>query len=113
MKPEWFGLPSGENLSPAQATLPCRLAFLSVAVWWLVFSIPLFRRVPEPQDRADGEPGRGLPIRAAVDRLIETGRSLRRYRQAFSMLLAFLIYNDGIGTIMRHGDHLWRRDRHR
>ncbi len=53
---------------------------------------------------------KGLPIRAAIDRLIETGRSLRRYRQAFLMLLAFLIYNDGIGTIMRmatsYGDEI-------
>ena len=36
-----------------------------------------------------------------IDRLIETVRSLRSYRQAFLMLVAFLIYNDGIGTIMR------------
>ncbi|HYJ81094.1 MAG TPA: MFS transporter, partial [Longimicrobiaceae bacterium] len=41
-KPEWFGLPHGEGLTPAQATLPARLCFLSVAVWWLLFSIPLF-----------------------------------------------------------------------
>ncbi len=104
MKPGWFGLPSGEDLSMAQATLPTRLSFLSVAIWWVVFSIPLFRRVPDP-------PGTGLPpghedetvlpIRAAIARLVETGRSLRRYRQAFLMLLAFLIFNDGIGTIMR------------
>ena len=51
LKPGWFGLPSGEGLTPAQATLPARLAFVSVAVWWLIFSIPLFRRVPEPQGR--------------------------------------------------------------
>jgi MFS transporter, UMF1 family len=49
LKPEWFGLPHGEGLTPAQATLPARLGFVSVAVWWLVFSIPLFRRVPEPK----------------------------------------------------------------
>ena len=42
-----------------------------------------------------------LPIRAAVHQLIETGHALRRYRQALLMLLAFLIYNDGIGTIYR------------
>jgi UMF1 family MFS transporter len=104
LKPSWFGLPSGENLTPAQATLPSRLSFLSVAIWWFVFSIPLFRRVPEPAPRGlptvdGGVPA--LPIGAAVSRLIETGHSLRRYRQAFLMLLAFLIYNDGIGTIMR------------
>jgi MFS transporter, UMF1 family len=32
-RPDWFGLPSGPGLSPAQATLPIRLAFLSVALW--------------------------------------------------------------------------------
>ena len=46
-KPEWFGLPHGPGLSESQATLPARLAFVSVAVWWLLFSIPLFRRVPD------------------------------------------------------------------
>ncbi|MGP0069613.1 MAG: MFS transporter [Isosphaeraceae bacterium] len=103
-KPEWFGLPSGEGLSMAQKTLPARLSFLSVAIWWVVFSIPLFRRVPDPPGTglpAGYEDETGLPIRAAIARLIETGRSLRRYRQAFLMLLAFLIFNDGIGTIMR------------
>ncbi len=103
-RPDWFGLPSGENLTPSQATLPARLSFLSVAVWWLVFSIPLFRRVPEPK-AAGLPPGyRGselFPIRAALGRLVETGRALGRYRQAVIMLLAFLIYNDGIGTIQR------------
>jgi MFS transporter, UMF1 family len=92
-KPAWFGL-------PLQSTLPVRLAFLSVAVWWLVFSIPLFRRVSEPPASGDRTQGT-LPIRAAFKQLIVTGRSLRKYRQAFLMLLAFLIYNDGIGTIIR------------
>jgi MFS transporter, UMF1 family len=103
-KPGWFGLPAGDDLTPAQATLPSRLAFLSVAIWWLVFSIPLFRRVPEPK-AAGLPPGyRGselFPIRAALGRLVETGRALGRYRQAVIMLLAFLIYNDGVGTIQR------------
>ncbi len=108
LKPEWFGLPAVKDLSP-QGTLPSRLAFLSVAVWWLIFSIPLFRHVPEPVAVGDGRT-RGLPIRAAIHRLVETGRSLRLYRQAFVMLVAFLIYNDGIGTIMRmatrYGDEI-------
>ena len=80
------------------------LSFVSVAVWWVVFSIPMFRRVPEP--KAAGLPAgyRGselFPIRAALDRLVDTGRALGRYRQAVILLVAFLIYNDGIGTIMR------------
>jgi UMF1 family MFS transporter len=36
-----------------------------------------------------------------VRRLLETLRELRRYKQAFLLLLAFLIYNDGIQTIIR------------
>jgi UMF1 family MFS transporter len=100
MKPAWFGLPAGESLTPAQATLPTRLAFLSVAVWWLVFSIPLFRRVSEPVGIGDPRAG-GMGVQAAFASLLATARGLRGYKQAFLMLLAFLIYNDGIGTIYR------------
>jgi UMF1 family MFS transporter len=101
-KPAWFGLPAGPGLDESAATLPARLAFLSVAVWWLVFSIPLFRRVPEPPARLEPDEQKGQsPIRMAFVRLGETFRELRGYRQAFLMLLAFLIYNDGIQTIIK------------
>jgi MFS transporter, UMF1 family len=101
-KPAWFGLPAGPQLSGAEATLPARLAFLSVAAWWLVFSVPLFRRVPEPPARLEPDERRGeSPVRMAFVRLGETFRELRGYRQAFLMLLAFLIYNDGIQTIIK------------
>lgn len=102
LKPGLFGLPSGENLTPSQATLPTRLAFLSVAAWWLLFSIPLFRRVAEPPRRleADEDTGRSA-VRMAFTRLVETFHELRGYKQAFLMLTAFLIYNDGIATIQK------------
>lgn len=90
MKPETFGL--------ADAPQAMRLSFLSVAAWWGIFSIPLFRRVPEP---AGGESVEGSPVVVAFLRLRETFSELRRYRQALVMLIAFLIYNDGIGTIIR------------
>lgn len=100
--PGAFGLPSGEGLSESAATLPTRLALLSVAAWWLIFSIPLFRRVSGPARRLEADETRGAnPIGAAFRRLAETLRELRGYRQAFLMLLAFLIYNDGIQTIIK------------
>ena len=103
-KPGWFGFPSGQGLTSDQVTLPARVSFVSVAIWWLVFSIPILRHVPEPKPTGL-PPGyrddQMFPIRAAVARLIETGRALGRYRQAVILLVAFLIYNDGIGTIMR------------
>ena len=101
-RPDWFGLPAGPGLSPAQATLPVRLAFVSVALWWTVFSVPLFLRVPEPRRTLEpDEVPNARPIRMAFVRLGETFRELRSYRQAFLMLLAFLIYNDGIQTIIK------------
>lgn len=101
-QPGLFGLPSGDGLSPEDASLPARLAFVSVGVWWLLFSIPLFRRVPEPPRtiEADELPGQNA-IRVAFTRLGETLRELRGYKQAFLMMLAFTIYNDGIQTIIK------------
>ena len=59
----------------AQGTLPTRLAFLSVAVWWLVFSIPLFSRVQRAGRRAATGEQSAFPIRAAFARLWETARA--------------------------------------
>lgn len=101
-KPQWFGFPTGPGISPSQATLPVRLAFVSVAVWWVLFSIPLFRRVAEPgRMLIPGEIRGANPLLAAWRRMIVTFRELRGFRNAFLMLIAFLIYNDGIGTIIR------------
>ena len=47
------------TLSDSARTLPTRLAFLSVAVWWVVFSVPLFRRVPEPPRTREPDEVRG------------------------------------------------------
>jgi UMF1 family MFS transporter len=102
LRPEWFGLPAGEGLSPSQATLPVRLAFLCVAAWWLLFMLPLLFRVKEPPRLLESdEEARSSVLRVSFQRLGETFRELRRYRQAFLMLLAFLLYNDGIVTVIR------------
>ncbi len=77
-----------------------RLSFLSVAIWWAVFSIPLFRTIPEPP-AATAEPGAGESVVAvSFKRLWKTLRDIRQYKELFKYLLAFLIYNDGIGTII-------------
>jgi len=100
--PERFGLPFGDDLTRAQATLPTRLAFLSVGVWWLLFSIPVLRRVPEPPRTIESdETSTANPLRIAFSRLGETLRELRSYKQAALVMLAFTIYNDGIQTIVK------------
>jgi UMF1 family MFS transporter len=93
-KPWWFGLPSRD--------IAIRASMASVAVWWVVFSIPLFRHVPEPAIRISDAP-RASPfdLAGAVRRVLHTLQELRRYNQAFVFLIAFLLYNDGIQTIIR------------
>ena len=90
--PEWFFMPG--------VGFAVRAVFLSVAVWWAAFSIPLFRHVPEPPVVL------GLrevvsPLRAGFSRLGHTCRQLLRYRQLLLFLAAFWLYNDGIGTIIK------------
>jgi UMF1 family MFS transporter len=94
LSPATFGL--------ADAAAATKLSLASVAVWWLIFSIPIFRRVPEPPAVFEaGETGRDNPMRAALTRVGHAFRELRGYRNAFLMLVAFLLYNDGIQTMIR------------
>jgi len=101
-KPEWFGLGTALGASLAEKSLPARVGFLFVALWWAGFSIPFFLRVKEVEIvRAAGAHERSRPIRSAIARLRSTGRELRSLRHAFVFLLAFFAYNEGIGTVIR------------
>ena len=82
----------------ASSVSAIRASFVSVAIWWAVFSIPLFRRVPEPP--AESAHG-GFAIGAAFTRLGGTFKEVRRYRNAFLLFIAMLLYQDGIQTVIR------------
>ncbi|NIT88742.1 MAG: MFS transporter, partial [Gemmatimonadetes bacterium] len=94
VSPETFGFADGGEA--------VRASFVSVAVWWVLFSIPLFRRVPEPPARLSPGETAGLePVRVGFVRVAGTLREIRRYPDLFLFLLAFLVYNDGVGTIIK------------
>ncbi len=92
-------------------TVPAiKASFFSVAVWWAVFSLPIFRRVPEPHRRAARYGGQAqsqsgaessVAIVAAFARLATTFHEVRKYRNAFLLFIAMLLYQDGIQTIIR------------
>lgn len=89
-------------------TVPAiKASFVAVAVWWTVFSLPIFRRVPEPHRRATRCGGQALSgsvaesIVAAFARLATTFHEVRKYRNAFLLFIAMLLYQDGIQTIIR------------
>ncbi len=101
MKPHWFFMPD--------QAFAVRASFFSVSVWWALFSIPLFRIVPEPPAAATEGPRRN-PIVAGFGRLGHTLREISHYKQLLLFLIAFWIYNDGIGTIIKmataYGDEI-------
>lgn len=75
------------------------LAFLSVAVWWLVFSLPLLRWVPEPA--VTGSIQGTTALRAGLVQLGQTLHEIRRTRAAFVFLVGYWFYIDGVDTIIR------------
>jgi len=91
LKPKLFMLENAEAAS--------RISFLSVSIWWAVFSIPLFRRVPEPGGTTPADPMGS--VRAGFKRLSQTLREIRRYRELTKFLIAFWLYSDGIGTVIK------------
>lgn len=95
----WILSPATFGFSDAAAAT--KASFVSVAVWWAVFSIPLFRKVPEPPTTDGGTAG--FAIGEAFSRLGSTLREIRRYRNAFLLFIAMLLYQDGIQTIIRMG----------
>jgi UMF1 family MFS transporter len=101
MQPDLFFMPN--------VGFALRAAFFSVAVWWAVFSIPLFRNVPEPVIMRDVDMPEN-PIVAGFTKLGATLRKITRYKQLLVFLIAFWIYNDGIGTIIKmataYGDEI-------
>ena len=89
-KPAWFGL--------ANAAAAVRWSFISVAVWWLVFMLPLAFYVTEQP----GLPGGGKgSLRASLAELRQTLRHVLGYRNMLIFLVAYWLYIDGVNTIVK------------
>ena len=99
-RPAWFWM--------ADRGAALQACFISVAGWWLIFSVPLFRAVKEPMVR--GRPSISVAFGDSLARLLQTFREIRRYRELTLFLGSFWLYNDGIGTIMKlaaaYGDEI-------
>lgn len=76
-----------------------RFSFLSVALWWGLFSLPLFIFVHE---RRISETRIGLSlVRGAFQQLAATFHKIRQLRIVFLFLLGYWCYIDGVDTIIR------------
>jgi len=90
--PNWFGL---EN--QIEAVL---WSFMSVALWWLIFSLPIYLNVEEPTQSSSGKSVNRI-VTEAFSSLLNTARSIKEYKSAVIFLLAYFLYMDGVDTIIR------------
>jgi len=75
-----------------------RFSFLTVGIWWAVFSVPLFLFVREP-DNKKVKDGRNA-VRAGLIQLANTFHEIRHLKTVFLFLLAYWLYIDGVDTII-------------
>ena len=91
LQPHYFGISDGATA--------IRLSFISVAVWWAIFSIPLILFVKEPTIH---EPiGIFSSIKEGWSQLISTLSKIRQFKVVVTFLMAYWLYIDGVDTIIR------------
>ena len=89
----WFGISK-------EAGAHIRATNLLVAAWFAVFSVPIFLWVKEKRSRATRV--RGV-LSSSYRQLVRTFREARQYREILKLLVARLVYNDGLITIFAFG----------
>jgi UMF1 family MFS transporter len=89
LKPHWFGL--------ADATAAVRFSFLSVAIWWFVFTLPILIGVPNRAPTSTS----GIHLDRELRKLWNTLKSIRQHKNLWTFLIAYWLYIDGVATIIR------------
>ncbi|MET0047974.1 MAG: MFS transporter [Sedimenticola sp.] len=89
--PSTFGLPD--------EAAAVRVSFVTVAIWWALFSIPVFLFVEET--RPASKSSWSASVRGGFRRLWSTLQQIRMLKQTFLFLLAYWCYIDGVDTIVR------------
>ena len=79
--------------------LAVRLAFLSAGIWWGGFAIITFRRLRTREAAKKLSAGESY-LTAGFKELASTFQELRRLPQTLRYLIGYLIYNDGIQTVI-------------
>jgi MFS transporter, UMF1 family len=77
-----------------------RLSLSSVAVWWAVFSIPIFKHVKEPVRKIEKDEAGMQFIAVGFRRFFKALKEISKFRDLFLFLLTFFVYSNGIGTII-------------
>ena len=89
--PQWFGIPDSSTA--------IRISFVTVAIWWAIFTVPIIIFMPEPKIR------KNVSFYDAIiggfNQLKETFDNIREMKIIGTFLIAFWMYEDGVATIVR------------
>ena len=91
LKPQFFGI--------ADAPSAIKLSFLTVAVWWAIFTLPILIFVKEKAPANDI--GIIKSISAGWIQLLSTLKRIRELKVVTTFLIAYWLYIDGVDTIIR------------
>ena len=92
LMPQKFGLPD--------AAAAVRVSFLSVALWWGLFTFFTIFWVPEKKGASADKNGESI-VAAGFRQFIGTFKRIRHLKVVFLFLLAYWFYIDGVDTIIR------------
>jgi UMF1 family MFS transporter len=95
MKPDWFFL--------KDASAAIKASFVSVSVWWIFFTVPLMIFVRERPNHLllDKKSSIGKVVFKNFSKLRDSFTSLRQHKQVLLFLVAFFLYNDALGTVVK------------
>lgn len=94
-------LTAGDKLGiPDDLELRLRLCLAGMGIWWGVFSLPAMLWLRDSRPPLAPEQSGVQIARSAVAQVGRTLRSIRRYKMLALFLLGFLIYNDGVQTVI-------------
>ena len=91
LKPELFGI--------SDAASAIKLSFLTVAIWWAVFSIPIMVFVKEPS--VSENIGITNSIKLGFNQLKSTIATIKKFKVVTTFLIAYWFYIDGVDTVIR------------
>lgn len=78
-------------------TMAFRISFLMTAIWWYLFSLPFLKYVKQ----TDGNIAKHSILQESISQLVHTIKEISKYKHIFLFLLAYFLYIDGVGTIMK------------
>jgi MFS transporter, UMF1 family len=85
------------NLIPIDQTTASKIAFVITAIWWGLFTIPMFKNVKQNYG-IENEPN---PVINSFKRIYKTFKNIKKHKATFMFLIAYFFYIDGVDTIIK------------